>query len=171
MRRGAQKKIKNTKINTETGACNLDFQRCKHSEFVQLTACVWVWERVCGAARVCVLTQCCARVPSVSFKDHLYLHLVLVHRVCVWVCVSVCVYAHIVWTLTLHTWLVCETSFSPAHLDVYSFIYGKLGNHRPCLCLSWQWGESAQIYAWQQKLIRHQLTHANVHALIFFFFF
>lgn len=44
------------------------------------------------------------------------------------------------------------------------------------LGLPWPRGKQAQIYAWQQKLIRHQLTHANVFALIppsppFFFSF
>lgn len=134
---------------------------------------VWCRERMLLTLCMC----CCAAVdfsavprrfslaPPVSFKDHLYLHLLLL-----W-----CVFAlrpHS-WSLTLHTWLLCETGFSLAHLDVYSFIYGKPGNHRPCLGLLWQQGKAAQIYAWQQKLIRHQLTHANVYALnssSFFFF-
>ena len=84
---------------------------------------------------------CSSLAPLVSFKDHLYLHLLLL--CCVYMCVCVCererecVRPHS-WSLTLPTWLLCETSFSMAHLDVYSFIYGKPGNHRPCLGLLWQ---------------------------------
>lgn len=105
---------------------------------------------------------CFSLAPLVSFRDHLYLHLLLL------CCVCECVRPHS-WSLTLHTWLLlCETSFFLARLSVYSFIYGKPGNHCPCLGLLWQWGKAAQIYAWQQKLIRHQLTHANVCALNFF---
>lgn len=106
---------------------------------------------------------CFSLAPLVSFKDHLCLH--LLPLCCVYVCD--CVRPHS-WSLTLHTWLLCTTSFSLAHLGVYSFIYGKPGNHRPCLGLLWQRGKAVQIYAWQQKLIRHQLTHANVYALNFF---
>lgn len=99
-----------------------------------------------------------------SFKDHLYLHLLLLYRVCE------CVRPPI-WSLTLHTWLLGETRFFLAHLNVYSFIYlWQPWKSSPLsLCLLWQQGKSAQIYAWQQKLIRHQLTHANAYALNVFF--
>lgn len=78
---------------------------------------------------------CFSLAPPVSFRDHLCLHLLLV--CCVDVCVCECVRPHS-WSLTLHTWLLRETSFSLARLDVYSFIYGKPGNHRFCLGLLWQ---------------------------------
>lgn len=82
-------------------------------------------------------------------------------------CECECIHPHIR-SLTLHTWL-WETSFFLAHLNVYSFIYGMPGNHHPGPGLLWQRGKAAQIYAWQQKLIRHQLTHANAYALHFVF--
>lgn len=122
-----------------------------------------VYVLLCGTLSSVPL--CFSLALLVSFKDHLYLHLLLLCFV--HVCVS-CVRPHS-WSLTLHTWILCKTSFSLAHLDVYSFIYGKPGNHGPCLGLLWQRGKAAQIYAWQQKLIRHQLTHANAYALSFFF--
>ncbi len=134
-----------------------------------------VW---CSERMLLTLCMCCCAAHLALCLGALAWHLSWVSEiifictcscraVCVCVCACVCVRPHS-WSLTLHTWLLRETSFSLAHLDVYSFIYGKPGNHRPCLGLLWQRGKAAQIYAWQQKLIRHQLTHANVYALNFF---